>query len=104
MASWHPRKLGQWFQAPSPEDGVVALHQERVHLDPLGEGQLSQLVVNGWRQVDGLLDRRRLSARRGRRVAGLQWLSRDVHFISGLMAHKTPFLVAELGPDVKPFL
>ena len=31
-------------------------------------------------------------------------LSRDVHFISGLMAHKTPFLVADLGPDVEPFL
>jgi hypothetical protein len=27
-----------------------------------------------------------------------------VHFISGLMAHKTPFLVADLGPDVEPFL
>lgn len=31
-------------------------------------------------------------------------LSRDVHFISGLMAHKVPFLVAELGPDVDPFV
>ncbi len=37
-------------------------------------------------------------------VAKLDRLSRDVHFISGLMAHKTPFLVAELGPDVEPFL
>jgi DNA invertase Pin-like site-specific DNA recombinase len=27
-----------------------------------------------------------------------------VHFISGLMAHKTPFLVADLGPEVEPFL
>jgi hypothetical protein len=33
-------------------------------------------------------------------VAKLGRLSRDVHFISGLMAHKIPFLVAELGPDV----
>jgi hypothetical protein len=31
-------------------------------------------------------------------------MSRDVHFISGLMAHKVPFLVAELGPDVAPFV
>jgi len=30
-------------------------------------------------------------------VAKLDRLSRDVHFISGLMAHKTPFLVADLG-------
>ena len=27
-----------------------------------------------------------------------------MHFVSGLMAHKTPFLVTELGPDVEPFL
>ncbi len=37
-------------------------------------------------------------------VAKLDRLSRDVHFISGLMAHKVPFVVAELGPDVDPFL
>jgi DNA invertase Pin-like site-specific DNA recombinase len=30
-------------------------------------------------------------------VAKLDRLSRDVHFISGLMAHRTPFIVAELG-------
>ena len=32
-------------------------------------------------------------------VAKLDRLSRDVHFISGLMAHRTPFIVAELGAD-----
>ena len=37
-------------------------------------------------------------------VAKLDRLSRDVHFISGLMAHKVPFLVADLGPDVDPFV
>src|SRR5271154_6305343 len=37
-------------------------------------------------------------------VAKLDRLSRDVHFISGLMAHKVPFLVAELGADVDPFI
>jgi len=37
-------------------------------------------------------------------VAKLARLSRDVHLISGLMAHKVPFLVAELGPDVDPFV
>ena len=30
-------------------------------------------------------------------VAKLDRLSRDVHFISGLMTHRTPFIVAELG-------
>jgi DNA invertase Pin-like site-specific DNA recombinase len=37
-------------------------------------------------------------------VSKLDRLSRDVHFISGLMAHRVPFLVAELGADVEPFM
>ncbi len=37
-------------------------------------------------------------------VAKLDRLSRDVHFISGLMAHKTPFIVTELGRNVDPFM
>src|SRR3954452_2620166 len=37
-------------------------------------------------------------------VAKLDRLSRDVAFISGLMAQKVPFVVAELGPDVDPFM
>jgi DNA invertase Pin-like site-specific DNA recombinase len=59
------------------------------------------------------LDRRRQitaalnEARRQRcsvAVAKLDRLSRDVHFISGLMAQRVPFVVAELGPDVDPFI
>jgi DNA invertase Pin-like site-specific DNA recombinase len=37
-------------------------------------------------------------------VAKLERLSRDVHFISGLMTHKVPFIVAELGADADPFM
>src|SRR5450756_1906791 len=37
-------------------------------------------------------------------VAKLDRLSRDVHYISGLMKHKTPFIVAELGADADPFM
>jgi DNA invertase Pin-like site-specific DNA recombinase len=37
-------------------------------------------------------------------VAKLDRLSRDVHFISGLMVHKIPFIVADLGPNVDPFV
>lgn len=37
-------------------------------------------------------------------VAKLDRLSRDVHFISGLMAQRVPFIVAELGPDADPFM
>lgn len=37
-------------------------------------------------------------------VAKLDRLSRDVHFISGLMTQRVPFIVADLGPDVDPFM
>jgi DNA invertase Pin-like site-specific DNA recombinase len=37
-------------------------------------------------------------------VAELDRLSRDVHFISGLMTHKVPFVVAALGTNVPPFM
>ena len=37
-------------------------------------------------------------------VAELCRLSRDVAFISGLMAQRVPFIVAELGRDADPFL
>jgi DNA invertase Pin-like site-specific DNA recombinase len=36
-------------------------------------------------------------------VSKLDRLSRDVHFISGLIVHKVHFMVAELGPDVDTF-
>ena len=37
-------------------------------------------------------------------VAKLDRLSRDVAFIAGLMAHRVPFVVAELGADCDPFM
>jgi DNA invertase Pin-like site-specific DNA recombinase len=37
-------------------------------------------------------------------VAKLDRLSRDVAFISGLMAQRVPFIVAELGPNIDPFM
>jgi DNA invertase Pin-like site-specific DNA recombinase len=37
-------------------------------------------------------------------VAKLDRLSRDVHFISGMMAQKVPFIVADLGSDADPFM
>ena len=37
-------------------------------------------------------------------VAKLDRLSRDVHFISGLMAQRVPFIVTELGADADPFM
>jgi DNA invertase Pin-like site-specific DNA recombinase len=37
-------------------------------------------------------------------VSKLCRLGRDVAFISSLMANRVPFIVAELGPDVDPFM
>ena len=37
-------------------------------------------------------------------VAKLDRLSRDVHFISGLMAQRIPFIVAELGAEADSFM
>src|ERR1700730_13797692 len=37
-------------------------------------------------------------------VAKLDRLSRDVHFISGLMAHRVPFVVGALGAAVVTFI
>jgi DNA invertase Pin-like site-specific DNA recombinase len=37
-------------------------------------------------------------------VAKLDRLSRDVHFVSGLMAQKVPFICADLGTDTDPFM
>jgi DNA invertase Pin-like site-specific DNA recombinase len=37
-------------------------------------------------------------------VSKLDRLSRDVAFISGLMAQRVPFIVAELGADADPFM
>src|SRR4051812_46179978 len=37
-------------------------------------------------------------------VSKLDRLSRDVAFISGLMAKRVPFIVAELGADADPFM
>src|SRR6202044_3003547 len=37
-------------------------------------------------------------------VSKLDRLSRDVHFISGLIMHKVPFITVELGADTDPFI
>ena len=37
-------------------------------------------------------------------VAKLDRLSRDVHFVAGLMSKRVPFIVTELGADADPFM
>src|SRR5438270_13139345 len=44
------------------------------------------------------------SARCSVLVSKLDRLSRDVAFVSGLMAQRVPFIVAELGRDADPFM
>jgi DNA invertase Pin-like site-specific DNA recombinase len=79
-----------------------------------------QIAISGWfsevesgkRVSDTLSERPQLrAALAASKAAGamvlvskLDRLSRDVHFISGLMAHKVHFTVAELGTDVDPFM
>jgi DNA invertase Pin-like site-specific DNA recombinase len=54
--------------------------------------------------ADALAEARRQGRGTPIAVAKLDRLSRDVHFVSGLMSRGVPFLVAELGPDVPPLL
>ena len=75
-------------------------------------------VVNRFTEVetgkgsDALLRRPQLlaavcAARKARApiiVAKLDRLSRDVHFISGLMAERVEFIVADLGRQADPFI
>jgi DNA invertase Pin-like site-specific DNA recombinase len=94
----------------------LGLEAQRAALARFAETQGRQIVaeyveVESGKGADALDRRPQLAAAlttaRKRKcavtVAKLDRLSRDVHFISGLMAHKVPFIVAELGPDVDPF-
>ena len=44
------------------------------------------------------------AARKAKAPVIIDRLSRDVHFISGLMKHKVSFIVADLGADTDPFM
>lgn len=95
----------------------LGLEAQREAIGRFAEGH-GLLVVGEFVEVetakgaDALSFRPQLAAaledarRRGCRivVAKLDRLSRDVHFISGLMAHRVPFVVTEFGPDVDPFM
>ena len=81
-------------------------------------GQNGMMVLEAFTEVEtgkgsDALDRRpqlgaALAAARRLRgqvlVAKLDRLSRDMHFIAGLMAQRVAFVVAELGADADPFM
>ncbi len=87
---------------------VIARFAEREGLDLAGEF----VEVETGKGSDALDRRPQLAAAlaQARRlkcpviVAKLDRLSRDVHFISGLMSQRIPFIVAELGTDADPFM
>ena len=58
MVSAFTRELFNRLQAARPKHRVQPLHDEGVHFHPFRERQFAQLVVNGWRQIDGLLNGR----------------------------------------------
>jgi DNA invertase Pin-like site-specific DNA recombinase len=70
------------------------------------------IEVETGKGADALEKRPQLSAalRKAKRlgaqivVSKLDRLSRDVHFISGLMSRRVPFIVTQLGRNVDPFM
>jgi DNA invertase Pin-like site-specific DNA recombinase len=95
----------------------LGLDAQREATKRFAEGEGFEIVaefveVETGKGADALDRRPQLSAalsaaRRGKcpvLVAKLDRLSRDVHFISGLMSNRVPFIVAELGADADPFL
>jgi DNA invertase Pin-like site-specific DNA recombinase len=116
-----PKPLVAYYRVSTREQGRsgLGLDAQRAAVSRFAEAEgfdvAAELTeVETGKGADALDRRPQLNAalaearRRGKgtpiAVAKLDRLSRDVHFISGLMTHKTPFLVADLGPDVEPFL
>lgn len=114
-----PRQLIGYIRVSTAQQGRsgLGIEAQREALARFGEAEGFEIVreyveIETGKGSDALDRRPQLvaalaEARRGRCpvvVAKLDRLSRDVHFISGLMAHRVPFIVAELGADVDPFV
>src|SRR3954468_10704277 len=91
----------------------LGLEAQRVAISRFAEAEAFNLVATFTETESGANDDRpQLNAaiQRARKVkapiicAKLDRLSRDVHYISGLMKHRVPFIVTELGADTDPFL
>ena len=91
------RRSKHWSASPLPE----GLEVGRVYVE-IETGKGSDAIDRRPQLAAALKEARR--QRCSIAVAKLDRLSRDVHFISGLMVHRVPFLVADLGPDVDPFI
>jgi DNA invertase Pin-like site-specific DNA recombinase len=119
MSPKRPRELVGYVRVSTGRQGRsgLGLDAQRDALTRFAEAEAFDLIkvfveVETGKGSDALDRRPQLTAAlneaRRRRcwvvVSKLDRLSRDVHFVSGLMAQKVPFLVAELGADVDPFL
>ena len=92
----------------------LGLEAQRTYIKAFAERENIEIldwfseVQSGKRISDTLAERPALVAAMNLKlpilVSKLDRLSRDVHFISGLMVHKIKFIVAELGLDVDPFM
>lgn len=114
------RQAVAYTRVSTREQGRSGLGLEAQRAAIVAFAEREQITVSGWfsevesgkRVSDTLAERPQLGAAlEASKAAGapilvskLDRLSRDVHFISGLMVHKVPFLVAELGADVDPFM
>jgi DNA invertase Pin-like site-specific DNA recombinase len=78
--------------------------ESRAELIEVETGQGSDALERRPQLAAALAAARRLGKGTPVIVAKLDRLSRDVAFISGLMAQRVPFIVAELGADADPFM
>lgn len=99
-------------------DSRLGLEAQREYIRRFAEGEQLEIVewveeVQSGKQVSDTLAKRpglASALEKARALPGvvvvskLDRLSRDVHFISGLMVQKVPFVVCELGSGVEPFL
>jgi DNA invertase Pin-like site-specific DNA recombinase len=81
-------------------------HSYRIHdvFSEVETGKAADALVRRPKLARAIKAARKLGKAAPVIVAKLDRLSRDVHFISGLMTQKVPFIVTELGPDVDPFM
>jgi DNA invertase Pin-like site-specific DNA recombinase len=114
-----PRKIISYIRVSTKQQGRSGLgleaQQEAIQRFAGREGfEISEefVEIETGKGADALGRRPQLAAslKRAKRlrcpilVAKLDRLSRDVHYISGLMSRRIPFIVAELGPQVDPFM
>jgi DNA invertase Pin-like site-specific DNA recombinase len=114
-----PAKFVSYLRVSTARQGVrgLGIEAQRQAVETFAQGQGGPIVaeyveVETGKGHDALDRRPKLAAAldHARRlkvpvlVAKLDRLGRDVHFISGLMVNRVPFLVADLGENAAPFM